>query len=121
MLVELVLAGPGSPRAGALAHWPAVGKYDALAALLRHSGQDTITLSFAEVATCVGGLPGSAYAHPAWWGNDGDGRHVQATAWLSAGYRVKSADQLAGTVTFTRTGAASPAWRRAESTPTLAR
>lgn len=50
-------------------------------------------LSFAQVEQIIGvPLPASASTHQAWWGNDATS-HVQAKAWLLAGWRT---DEVAG-------------------------
>lgn len=36
-------------------------------------------MSFEAVDTVVGGLPTSAFWYRAWWANEADGRHVEAT------------------------------------------
>lgn len=61
-------------------------------------------MSFAEVARCAGvRLPDSAYGHPAWWANDSKS-HVQAKAWLEAGYKTENVDLAAQSIEFVRTG-----------------
>ena len=61
-----------------------VAKYDPLARFLEElpRGQLVVTLSFADVARLVGGLPPSAYRLRQWWANDSK---VEARAWRSAG------------------------------------
>jgi hypothetical protein len=78
-----------------------MGKYEAL----RHelAGRGTVVdMSFTEVADLVGGLPSSAYKYPAWWSNEVGGSHVQAHAWMGAGFRVDHLDLLGRRVRFTR-------------------
>ena len=59
-------------------------------------------LSFAEIERIIGDkLPSSAHNHRAWWSNHADS-HVQARAWLEAGWEVDSVDQGAQTVCFRR-------------------
>ena len=61
------------------------------------------TLSFGEIEQIIGDkLPPSAHDHRAWWSNRA-GSHVQARAWLEAGWEVESVDQGAQTVRFRRT------------------
>jgi hypothetical protein len=64
-----------------------VGKYDPLADYLasRPASQSAVTMSFAQVADLVGGLPRSAYEYREWWANDSK---VEARAWRSAGWHV---------------------------------
>lgn len=48
-------------------------------------------MEFEQITAMVpGGLPPSAYDPPRrmWWSNTADSRHVQAAAWLAAGYAV---------------------------------
>jgi hypothetical protein len=81
-----------------------VSKYEALCHHLVAVDLPVVTLPFAEVSEIVGGLPPSAYDHPAWWSNEAGGsRHVQCeSGWLAAGYRVEHVDLLGGRVTFRR-------------------
>jgi hypothetical protein len=81
-----------------------VGKYDPLRERWALSGAQRVTLTFKDIAGLVGGLPRSAWDHSAWWANH-PGPHVQADAWLAAGYRVESFDQSRGVVTFVRAAA----------------
>jgi hypothetical protein len=48
-------------------------------------------------------LPPSARRHRGWWTNDPNGTHVQARAWMGAGWRVWRADLSAENVEFERT------------------
>lgn len=78
-----------------------VGKYTALTAWLETAGP-TATATFAELSALLpGGLPSSAYLHRAWWANENDDRHVQASGWGDAGYQVTAVDFATRTVTFT--------------------
>lgn len=80
-----------------------MAKYDALRDHLRTRNVTRLKLTLEDIATLVpGGLPASAYQHQAWWSNDGHASHVQARAWLDAGWTVE-ADLTARTVTFTKT------------------
>jgi DNA-binding XRE family transcriptional regulator len=75
-------------------------KYWPLFQHLRQSGQDAITLSFAEIEALLGGpLPESARESRGWWSNRHAGP-VQASAWMGAGYHVKGLDLAGETVTF---------------------
>ncbi len=59
-------------------------------------------LSFAEIERIIGDkLPPSARVHREWWSNH-TGSHVQARAWLEAGWEVDSVDREAQTVCFQR-------------------
>lgn len=64
-----------------------MAKYDPLREHLFTNGAPQITMTFDAVAELVGGLPTSAREHQAWWSNAQGGAHVQAHAWVSAGYR----------------------------------
>jgi len=46
-------------------------------------------------------LPASAHLHQAWWAND-HARHVQAKAWLDAGYETEQVDMDARKLVFKR-------------------
>ncbi len=66
-----------------------MAKYDPLAGHLEGRG-NRISMSFGEIEHLVGFLPKSARENRRWWGNDRT--HVQARAWLSAGYKVSEVD-----------------------------
>ena len=83
-----------------------MAKYDPLFEHLCRAGNGPVEMTFDEVAALVGGLPPSA-ARQAWWGNEREGRHVQAHAWLNAGREVESVDFAARRVRFSRVE-----WRR---------
>jgi hypothetical protein len=77
----------------------AMSKYDPLLHHLSGS-RGPVELTFddvEEVLGCV--LPASARRYPAWWSNSG-GTHVQAQAWMAAGYRTEDVDVAAGKVRF---------------------
>ena len=80
-----------------------MNKYDPLENHLVKSGQDVITMSFAELEAILGApLPHTAYHRNEWWGNEkSSGGHVQARAWMGAGYTVR-ADRAAQVAVFTR-------------------
>ena len=75
------------------------GKYEALATFLAGRGNQRVTMTFAELDVLVGGLPRSARVYRAWWSNEEDGRHVQAHAWMRAGFRADEVE-LGERVTF---------------------
>jgi predicted ATPase len=82
-----------------------MAKYDPLRTLLRRSGQQVLELDFDDIAAMVdGGLPSSAYdpARRMWWSNTSDSHHVQAAAWLTAGYEVAAVDYDRRRVLFRR-------------------
>jgi hypothetical protein len=82
-----------------------MGKYTPLEAYLQGIPlrQDRVVLSFAEVEKIIGDrLPPSAHKYGAWWANEREVTHVQANAWLRAGWRVESVHLERKVVTFTR-------------------
>jgi hypothetical protein len=84
-----------------------VAKYDKLFEWLCQQPDQAVELAFTDIDHLVGGLPASARRHRAWWANEIDGAHVQASAWLNAGREVDSVDVNAARVRFTRAH-----WRR---------
>ncbi|HOW91082.1 MAG TPA: hypothetical protein PK883_02095 [Anaerolineaceae bacterium] len=78
------------------------GKYTPLEQYLRNlpNEQNEITLSFAQIEKLIQDtLPRSSKEHSAWWSNEIDGRHVQAHAWMNAGW-LAYADQARRLVRF---------------------
>jgi hypothetical protein len=56
-------------------------------------------MTFAEIEIIIADkLPDSARLYSAWWANDPT--HVQATAWLNAGWKVDSVNKHQRSVTF---------------------
>ena len=78
-----------------------MGKYGVLADHLRHAASP-VSMTFDEIDDLVGGLPASARRHRAWWANEADGRHVQARAWVQAGWRVEDVSLTQERVRFSR-------------------
>jgi DNA-binding transcriptional regulator YiaG len=77
-------------------------KYEGLYLFLAEASGDAIHLSFAEVERIIQGrLPPSARRDQAFWSNRKRGA-VQASAWISAGFRVASVDLGLKTVAFER-------------------
>lgn len=77
-------------------------KYEALASFFASQRVLRLRLTFDQVERhAKTRLPRSAYEHPAWWANHG-GRHVQAKAWLEAGYKTENVDLGAQVVEFVR-------------------
>jgi len=71
-----------------------MSKYEPLSRYLEKRGA-TVTLSFTEIEKILGfALPPSARQYAAWWSNNA-GSHVQANAWLEAGFKTEDVD-LAG-------------------------
>lgn len=69
-----------------------MGKYDPLHVYLEGlpAGTREKTLSFAQIEAIIGAsLPASAHRYREWWANErSPGGHVQARAWLEAGWAV---------------------------------
>jgi hypothetical protein len=81
------------------------GKYDPLEKYLRSLpvSQETLTLSFEVIEQILDDqLPPSAYEHRAWWGNQKQGTHVEAIAWMDAGWMVDTVDFKEKWVRFVR-------------------
>jgi hypothetical protein len=76
------------------------GKYAALMEYLKlKSDEKTLTLSYKEIEKITGvKLPQSAHMHREWWENGG---HVQAEAWLQAGWK-RDRVELGQFVTFVK-------------------
>jgi hypothetical protein len=88
-------------------------KYEALRVALAAETADELVMSFGEIEALLGfALPSSARAYREWWANTG-GTHVQATAWLRAGWRTTRVDLDLERVVFVRDNPA-----RARITPT---
>jgi hypothetical protein len=77
-----------------------MAKYDRLSGWLAAQPGDYVECSFSALHDLVGGLPRSARSHRPWWGNDR--RHVQAQAWLAAGFHVAEVNIAAERVAFRR-------------------
>jgi hypothetical protein len=77
-------------------------KYATLRAFLSARSEARIAMSFAEVAAVAKvKLPSSAFRYPQWWQNDAE-HHVQARAWIEAGYKTENVDLGAQSVEFVR-------------------
>jgi len=77
-------------------------KYEPLAQFLRVEAFETRSLSFRELEAIIGApLPPSARRRPEWWSNNPAG-HVNAQAWLGAGYKTEALDLVEETVVFRR-------------------
>ncbi|HYM09926.1 MAG TPA: hypothetical protein VEU62_04305 [Bryobacterales bacterium] len=83
-------------------------KYLPLSTFLDRQAATTnqLDLTFATVEGILGEtLPRTAHDHPAWWGNNKTG-HVQAAAWLGAGWKTKNVRLREQRVGFVRTNRA---------------
>jgi hypothetical protein len=80
-----------------------MSKYQPLTDFLKGSSAPHVPMTFEEVEVILGvRLPASAYEHAAWWANDTGKSHVQAKAWLSAGYETEQIDKQAKKLVFAR-------------------
>jgi hypothetical protein len=79
-----------------------VAKYSPLRRHLAAEVGPRADMTFAEIDELIGGLPASARRHRAWWSNERDGRHVQARAWIDAGWIVSDVNFAAEWVRFTK-------------------
>jgi CBS domain-containing protein len=94
-LVRVAEGGPDSQRPPS--------KYAALADFLAQLETSSVTLDLDRIQSELGvELPPSAYQHRSWWANDSSS-HMQALAWLSAGWRVEDVDLSSKQVVFGRT------------------
>ena len=79
-------------------------KYDALKRYLiskTNAGERNVSMTFSEIERVLGdSLPGSEREHRSWWGNDKT--HVQARAWMGAGWKIGHVDINSEQVTFKR-------------------
>ncbi|MBI5880388.1 MAG: hypothetical protein HZB53_22275 [Chloroflexi bacterium] len=82
------------------------GKYAALHRWLKAqpAGKSRVEMSFKRIEEILQAqLPRSAYDYDAWWRDASEGSsHVQARAWLDAGWRITALNRSNGSVTFTR-------------------
>ena len=81
------------------------GKYDPLEKYLRSLpvSQEEVVLSFDIIEKVLNDtLPPSAHEHRAWWGNQQQGTHVEAIAWMDAGWMVDTVDLREKWVKFVR-------------------
>lgn len=77
-------------------------KYSKLHQFFQTHVSDFVRMTFDEVEQEAGfTLPASARIHQAWWAND-RARHVQAKAWLDAGFESEQVDMKSGTLAFRR-------------------
>ncbi len=60
-------------------------------------------MSFLDIERVLGApLPRSARRHAPWWANETEGGHVQARAWLEAGWKTSRVDVAGERVVFMR-------------------
>lgn len=76
-----------------------MSKYEPLKIFLSGCKEETVHLTYTEIERIINDtLPDSAYRYRAWWGN---GWHIQASAWLDAGWQVNQV-KLGKHVNFVR-------------------
>jgi hypothetical protein len=93
-----------------------VSKYAPLAQHLENLDVPSWKAGFSELEKILGfRMPGSAYAHKAWWSNAKDAGHSQSAAWQAAGWRSGAVDLGARTVTFFRAGGAKTKLKSAKT------
>ncbi len=78
-----------------------MSKYQPLADFLKAQDADEVPLTFAQIERLLGArLPASAYDYAAWWANDDGKSHVQAKAWLEAGFTTERVSAAQKRVVF---------------------
>jgi hypothetical protein len=84
-----------------------MAKYDPLKAFLSSQMSQHLAMSFAQIEQILGfKLPASARHHQAWWANEAAG-HVQARAWLAAGFETEQVDIEGHALVFRRVTASN--------------
>ncbi len=81
------------------------GKYTPLENYLRDLpvSQKEVILSFEQIERILNDkLPPSAYQYQAWWANQKEGSHVEAFAWMDAGWLVDTVNFTEKWVRFVR-------------------
>ncbi|GLK70910.1 hypothetical protein KHC23_09080 [Ancylobacter dichloromethanicus] len=82
-----------------------MAKYDPLKWYLGGRLDARVVLDFERMEKILGfALPRSAHFYPAWWSNEVGGRHVQAHAWMEAGWHVDGIDLAKRHVVFAKRG-----------------
>jgi len=82
-----------------------MSKYTPLESFLARSGKAEVALSFSKIENILEfQLPTSARKYAAWWSNNATG-HVNAEAWLSAGYKAAQVDLSDEKLVFVRDNA----------------
>ena len=77
-------------------------KYEPLKHYLEAAGEAEVSVSFEQIEQILGAaLPASARKHAAWWSNSPAG-HVNARAWLGAGYLSAQVDLAGERLVFVR-------------------
>ncbi|MEP7209557.1 MAG: hypothetical protein ABI740_01860 [Alphaproteobacteria bacterium] len=82
-----------------------MSKYEPLTSFLNRAKKSVVELSFSEIEGIIGAkLPASAYEYPAFWSNNAEG-HVNARAWIAAGFLSERVDIAAERIVFRRSDA----------------
>ena len=85
-----------------------MAKYHPLKEFLVAQKIDELDLTFPEIERTLGfPLPYSARVHPAWWSNHAES-HVQARAWLDAGWQAWQVNLKGETVLFRKKQPSAP-------------
>ena len=80
-----------------------MSKYDPLSRWLSQRISKRVPATFAEIEEILGfKLPPAARKWPPWWANDPKHYHVQAKAWLNAGFRTAEVSLTNETLVFER-------------------
>lgn len=79
-----------------------MGKYDDLSRFLNSQTTQLVRVDFEVIEEALGfNLPASARKYPEWWANNYGG-HVQARAWMDAGWQTEALDLAAKKISFRR-------------------
>ncbi|HEY4942798.1 MAG TPA: hypothetical protein VII56_15320 [Rhizomicrobium sp.] len=79
-----------------------MSKYDVLGNFLKQQSAQRLPMNFSEVEKVLGfKLPASAHEYPAWWANEHTS-HVQARAWMTAGFETEQVDLATKKLVFKR-------------------
>ena len=80
-----------------------MAKYTPLEEYLKGQNETEISVRFADIEEIIGSeLPASAREYLIWWDNNSASSHVQARAWLNAGYHTEYVDIASEKLTFVR-------------------
>ena len=86
-----------------------MSKYAALEVHLRESGQETVSMTFADIEQIIGSnLPSSAFKYRPWWSNN-PSNSVITHSWLAAGYKTANVDMAGRTLVFVKSTQYVPA------------
>lgn len=78
-----------------------MSKYQPLSGWLAGQSASRIYATFSQIEGILSfGLPASARAYPQWWENDP--KHVQAEAWLGAGFHTEHLNLAGESISFVR-------------------